>query len=208
MQTTTTQTDAEPKSMADRGLDCCPVCNYLLTGLPLEHRCPACGFQYDEHTQVWRNPPLRWDFGRVLAVAVVALIMLGETVSLLSGVKQTGTVFSFVKITTCIAAGIFLGRRYSRGRGSCLVAIAPTGAVLRLRGKEVLVVPWSEVDEVKVLFGVPRRTVLLATTAETCHRLGQIIFTKLQALDFGRVVAEGKVRYRSRAAAASLESDK
>ena len=31
----------------------CPVCLYDLTGLPSNHRCPECGFEYDETTRVW-----------------------------------------------------------------------------------------------------------------------------------------------------------
>src|SRR5262245_9572811 len=37
----------------------CPDCNYDLHGLPPAHRCPECGFEYDEHTCVWK-PAKPW----------------------------------------------------------------------------------------------------------------------------------------------------
>jgi hypothetical protein len=38
----------------------CPVCRYDLTGLPENHRCPECGFEYDETMRWWpgRKPSL------------------------------------------------------------------------------------------------------------------------------------------------------
>jgi hypothetical protein len=30
----------------------CPVCRYALVGLPIEHRCPECGFPFDRRWQV------------------------------------------------------------------------------------------------------------------------------------------------------------
>lgn len=37
----------------------CPVCKYSLQGLPVAHRCPECGFEYDEQTVVFK-PKTPW----------------------------------------------------------------------------------------------------------------------------------------------------
>src|SRR5690606_8701454 len=34
----------------------CPMCCYALAGLEPPHRCPECGFEFDEHTEVWFAP--------------------------------------------------------------------------------------------------------------------------------------------------------
>src|SRR5262249_38777567 len=54
-------TSYQPDSSADadadrarRGLETCPVCEYSLRSLPTRHRCPECGFEFDESTEVWR----------------------------------------------------------------------------------------------------------------------------------------------------------
>jgi len=38
----------------------CPVCRYNLTGLPKNHRCPECGFEYDETMVVWKTRLSGW----------------------------------------------------------------------------------------------------------------------------------------------------
>jgi hypothetical protein len=38
----------------------CPVCRYDLTGLPKNHRCPECGFEYDETMVVWNTRASGW----------------------------------------------------------------------------------------------------------------------------------------------------
>ena len=47
----------------------CPVCRYDLTGLPKHHRCPECGFEYDETMRWWpgRKPSL-WPAAIILFI--------------------------------------------------------------------------------------------------------------------------------------------
>jgi hypothetical protein len=40
-------------STAGEPITKCPVCRYDLTGLPRNHTCPECGFEYDESMRVW-----------------------------------------------------------------------------------------------------------------------------------------------------------
>lgn len=39
---------------APSGSTLCPRCEYDLSGLPVDYRCPECDFVYDQHTRAWR----------------------------------------------------------------------------------------------------------------------------------------------------------
>lgn len=56
----------------------CPVCNYDLTGLPKNHRCPECGFEYDETTVTWNVPLQAWwtDLAYGFALLVWTAVMV------------------------------------------------------------------------------------------------------------------------------------
>ncbi len=47
----------------------CPQCKYSLKGLPADHRCPECGFEYDAETAMWKG---RLD-GKDISAYVVAI---------------------------------------------------------------------------------------------------------------------------------------
>ncbi len=75
-------------------LERCPGCGYALAALPRNHRCPECGFVYDESMMVlegWRVPGLR-SWGRyalrygwiVLLVMVVLRLTWGWSWSVLA----------------------------------------------------------------------------------------------------------------------------
>ncbi len=38
----------------------CPMCRYDLSGLPKNHQCPECGFEYDETMRVWYVRKTTW----------------------------------------------------------------------------------------------------------------------------------------------------
>ena len=60
--------DASPKP-----LQRCPVCEYDLSTLPKTHRCPECGFEYDESMRVWVFPQARW-LPRLIIVIFFAML--------------------------------------------------------------------------------------------------------------------------------------
>jgi hypothetical protein len=76
----------------------CPICRYDLTGLPASHRCPECGFEYDETTVVWYAPRDWWTaaclWGIFLFLAVGIAV---DFAGLLTGRPELGRrVFSFL----------------------------------------------------------------------------------------------------------------
>ncbi len=46
--------------LAPEPLTTCPKCTYALTGLPSAHRCPECGFEFDEYSWAWLAPAKKW----------------------------------------------------------------------------------------------------------------------------------------------------
>ncbi len=53
----------------------CPNCGYSLVGLPLEHRCPECGFEYDRDSVLFAEPRVWWK--ALLAINAIALVVAG-----------------------------------------------------------------------------------------------------------------------------------
>lgn len=194
--------------MTDRGLDRCPVCKYDLTGLPLEHRCPECGFEYDEHTWVWRRPPQRWRGWIVAGCASLFLALVGDVFRLLRIGFGTWDSNSFLGLAGVVAGCIGLAQVYRIVGVTIFVATTPRGVVLMVRRGVPLIVPWSAIDESKLAFGLEHTTARLTTIPRIYRQVQPIVEASGTAIEFRESVAEGKRRYLSQGAAASVESDK
>ena len=58
----------------------CPACAYDIDGLPPRHRCPECGFVYDERMfllEGWRLPGRRTWLRMMIVYGPIAIIALG-----------------------------------------------------------------------------------------------------------------------------------
>lgn len=56
----------------------CPNCKYSLIGLPTEHSCPECGFDYDPSAIVIRLKPQRHDWRQVVyGILLLGIMYLG-----------------------------------------------------------------------------------------------------------------------------------
>lgn len=64
---------SEAKLLSLGRINGCPICSYSLSGLPTRHRCPECGFEYDENTLCFvpwgKAPAILFAFAAVLLVA-------------------------------------------------------------------------------------------------------------------------------------------
>lgn len=116
----------------------CPCCRYDFTGLPAAYRCPECGFEYDEHTIVWRarNPwrPMLAAAGFVLPT----LMATWTTIRLVTGrYVGPGELFGTIAIFATVATfSIVIYRQNRRGR---FVAINPVGVHGRAYYRDVVV---------------------------------------------------------------------
>jgi len=59
---------------APEPLTTCPKCTYALTGLPSAHRCPECGFEYDEYAWAWSAPTKKWPRSHLVFLIIILLI--------------------------------------------------------------------------------------------------------------------------------------
>ena len=128
-----------------RGLDDCPACRYSLRGLPMRHRCPECGWEFDEHSHVWRARPrvlrvvLAWSFLIWMGVPHIGelLIYLG-----LPRVAEATLIFA----TLCLIAMVISGIHAYRQRP--FIATGPAGASFRRGGRTIRVIPWNDLVRV------------------------------------------------------------
>ncbi len=61
--------------LAPEPLTTCPKCTYALTGLPSAHRCPECGFEFDEYSWVWKAPKEKWNRARRRAITLHSIVV-------------------------------------------------------------------------------------------------------------------------------------
>ncbi|MBX3394693.1 MAG: hypothetical protein KF841_04955 [Phycisphaerae bacterium] len=132
--------------MIDEPLPVCPQCEYALTGLPPPHRCPECGFEYDERSRAWYAPVRsHYLIEYIGPVVAVGLIGLGLGPIFVNGISRPAHLI-FVALLMLAVAGIVRGgsrKLASRRRLSC-VAIAPRGLYIRSDIGEKWI-PWQDV---------------------------------------------------------------
>ncbi len=110
-------------------LNRCPICHYSLRGLPKEHRCPECGFEYDQDTSVF-YPNWKPEF-----ILMVACVVIGVAIWAYNGsLGIYGTVA--MVITPLAAYQIWHLRRYR-------VVFSTSGIRIVDPGDELKVYEWS-----------------------------------------------------------------
>ena len=138
------------------GPDKCPECGHEPL-MPLDSGvCPECGFEYDAPTRIWR-PRRPWRIYILFANTLIFSPWLfkffeitllhhqwpNTSVSLGAAMSGVSLIWALPRLRVLLSDG----HRYA--------AVTPRGVEARTpRNRHV--VPWSELAEVSVLFGVPR----------------------------------------------------
>jgi len=142
-------------SMSATGLEICPDCGCDLRGLPPPGCCPQCGFEYDEHTRVWRS---RQPWQRHALVYFVIGTAIGLLLAIIYRLVRGHVPYPVFPLLFGLvyAAGGLLIRRVLTGRLSGrFVAIMPKGILVGTRRRSSLI-PWDDVDRVSQPRGVPK----------------------------------------------------
>lgn len=123
----------------------CPDCRYYLTGLPTRHRCPECGFEYDEFTIVWESGHRWFHYAAYFCVLIWPTIILVKIIVQLLRHRVPSSIDA-IGVSVCLPlalSGLLILRRIDqRGR---FAAVSPKGLFVRDVAK-TRHVPWSELD--------------------------------------------------------------
>ena len=155
----------------------CPVCRYSLQGLPAVHRCPECGFVYDESMTIW------------VATSRLRQLLLPKNLSetmqtLIFGIASlVWTVLSFSRFALFLLFMFLASLAHTlivmiQFRQRPFVAISRTGISLRGDTPEVVTIPWSRlvrVDTVKIGSSLWNVSIICRDPAET-HALDSILY--------------------------------
>lgn len=166
----------------------CPVCNYSLQGLPASHRCPECGFEYDEQTVVFK-PKTPWKTcASLLGSEFFVFYFIGvnamSTAYRMAGpIASTGILVFFAALPIGTVWWIF--RAHRKGRFAAIRRDA-----IRLRNFEgMIMLPWPDCSMVALNDIQPW---LKRRNVDQAISLRGMFDTKAERNAFERVVAAAR----------------
>lgn len=177
--------------------DDCPSCNYSLKGLPAAHRCPECGFPYDDQTLAWVEP-LPWRPMLIAAAVVAVVAFLCGFVFHLPG-EYVSLILFGLGVPSVILAPLLLLRKP-------MVAITPEGVIVRSIRRAEQTIPWGEVASLDVRVSPKNRglnRMWLITNAGK-HPLHVVIDNEADMRRFEECLWKAKEYYLSRKQGAPL----
>ncbi len=139
-----------------RGLQSCPECGEAFTRPGASGRCPGCGFEFDEHTRIWRHErswPRRVVNYGLLGLAVGAVAVVGYRLEL---GEVPNAVLPIVLAMIIATLGTLMDRLLVGRLSNRFVAITPRGLLIGTRRNATLL-PWGAVARLRTQPGrVPR----------------------------------------------------
>jgi hypothetical protein len=122
----------------------CPVCRYDLRGLPQKHRCPECGFEYDETTYVWPRGGVQYFSLLPTVLFFTLLFSFFGILQLVRGGIRSGTDSLTVLNAALSLFGFFLWVKFWRSRP--FLAVSASGIAYRMPLRAVRSIPWNEIE--------------------------------------------------------------
>lgn len=135
--------------MPDAGISLCPICGYSLEGLPPPHRCPECGFEYDEHTRVWFAPRtwvVQFEYFWPLLSIFMIFAVLFPTFYMNSGRPIQLLFIGCAMAGIAIVLRLIARQKNINQKGQC-AAVTPRGLFIRHTGGEEWI-DWPDVGKV------------------------------------------------------------
>jgi hypothetical protein len=174
------------------GPDRCPECGHELLPPISPGRCPECGFEYDRHTRIWR-PRRPWriyiPFANTLVFSPWLFRFLAEALLLRQWPSKSvilGAVISAVSLAWALPR-----LRVVLSEGHRFAAVTPRGIQARTP-RNAYLVPWRDLGEVTVLFGVPR---IGRAGTSAIYQLDWIFDSDAEVRDFVATVTQARQRY-------------
>jgi hypothetical protein len=127
-------------------LSVCPVCEYSLAGLPAAHRCPECGYAYDESTRVWYSE------GRYGSICMPVLIVSAAAIVSLYFGSLRGRPGSMSYLSEGILAfwAAWMIRAVVISRTRQFAAMGPDNIAIRLGLRQIRIIPWGEIRGIRL----------------------------------------------------------
>lgn len=184
------------------GPDKCPECGQAPLVPVSPGCCPECGFEYDEHTLIWR-PRRPW---RIYLLFLNTLIFLPWLFRLLQVVLLYHKPPTKPVVLGALASLITLCWALPRLRvllseGHRFAAITPRGVQARTP-RNAYLIPWAELGEVTALLGIPR---LKQRGTATVATLDWIFDSDQEVRDFLAGIEEERHRYATVDAASATD---
>jgi len=117
----------------------CPLCGYRLEGLPSRHRCPECGFEYDQRMElIEQSSVVATFFVFGLAIAALGLFLMWP-------IRLRGPGAPFLVFGLAYMA--FYVVRFTLGYRNKIL-VGPDGIVLISHRRVDQVIPWIEIKRI------------------------------------------------------------
>lgn len=168
----------------------CPDCSYNQRGMPMVHKCPECGFEFDGTQVIFFAPPRRVGFvfpvigGLLMLSPIIQAVQAGSSPALLDpGWWADAWSFWIGALVVLAAVGPLVLPRWK----SAVIGLD----TLLLIGPRRLVVPWQDVRSVRAW---PTLTVVLRTSCGTIRVRG--VFDSWEAARKFSSLARRRIRER------------
>jgi len=136
-----TSTDPEAYLLAE-----CPVCDYALQGLPVEHLCPECGLAFDRRWWVYGGPGVSREWSRSARAFQIVTAIACVIVICLFLIKQLPMSAILVGVSMVILAAVGLAYLFSTYRPRRFIALGPAALVVFHGPKRIEHFPWSTIS--------------------------------------------------------------
>ncbi len=120
----------------------CPACHYDLTGLPKTHRCPECGFEYDETMRVLWTPDRR---ARWLFVIEIILLALFAPQFVALSLKGFDGWQAYCGVAWLVGVAFYVPLLWRARRTRAFVLVGAEGLCYRAWLSRVERIPWQSV---------------------------------------------------------------
>lgn len=168
----------------------CPQCRYSLKGLPADHNCPECGFEYDAETAAWHRQTSKiWTSLGILLTLSFGGFVLKEAIANL----QSARGWRLSNLLFLLSIVVLLWSLIRQFSASLTIATTPRGLYIKKGRRHGTFVPWEQVQ--RVFWSVASRKCELKIASKVRMNLITSIF-KDQA-DFEEFQTQVETRKRA-----------